>query len=487
MPTPVLPSAKRRCGVIPLKGLIVILVVVTIVSFVLFNVTIMLNHPGFDTGTSILAPLEELLGDDEKDRNNAADENHNRILQPPTSPPTEPIPDLLLSVPFYVYEDFAWINGTIGEHLISNRNLHHSFNGTNRFKHGDDYFLLLASLNHPMRTRNIHEARLFFVPTLLNHYDYYVEYLKWNLCVNDRCNMDLIDYTREQLEQSEAFQLYPEKHLVVRSHFVSPQLDRQKKYRKVPGYDAFFKETLTKMSVVTFEAKEFSIDPRHATQARQHFHFPSYYVGSPCLGIDGSTTTNRSLDVALIAAMKDEFHSRQLICDWLAKRSPGIQSVCGKGKRCPTLTQTKFGFHVAGDTFGSQRLMDLIMCGAVPIFTDASQYAILGDWIDWDQLSYFLPVYDSSTTNNNTGLPLDDTALEVNFMKRFEAILNDKLGYEQRRRAVVQHIPFFDYNTIHPFDTFMYLFQARVYPETRRTKSKWPALILPPVVNSHTP
>ena len=142
MPTPVLVSGKRRFqkkgghSFHP-KGLAVIFGAVTIVSFVLLNVTTM----EYDRGTVVLPP--ERNGSEIDDNSDTS----NRILQQPTSPPTEPIPDLLVSVPFYVYEELSWINGTIGGNLIVNRNLHHSFNGTNRFKHGDDYFFALLKFS----------------------------------------------------------------------------------------------------------------------------------------------------------------------------------------------------------------------------------------------------------------------------------------------------------------------------------------------------
>jgi hypothetical protein len=39
---------------------------------------------------------------------------------------------------------------------------------------------------------------------------------------------------------------------------------------------------------------------------------------------------------------------------------------------------------------------------------------------------------------------------------------------------------------LHPFDTYMYMLQAEVYPESRHSSSPWSVLILPQPVRTNT-
>eukprot|EP00980_Cylindrotheca_fusiformis_P023636 scaffold10699_cov67-Cylindrotheca_fusiformis.AAC.1 len=122
-------------------------------------------------------------------------------------------PDLLLSVPFYVYEDLSWLNATFVGRPVSEVAYSSKENATS-FKHGDDYWFIVSSLRHPMRTHNISEAKIFFVPLLLNFLDEEM-YYKGPLCSNGRCDWDLLMHTQEQLRKSPAFQKYPDRHFVV--------------------------------------------------------------------------------------------------------------------------------------------------------------------------------------------------------------------------------------------------------------------------------
>ena len=132
-------------------------------------------------------------------------------------------PDLLLSVPFYVYEDLAWRNATFGGRPVGDfaRQDKIKFNQSFPYKHGDDYWFLEASLKHPMRTRNISEAKLFFVPWLLNYLDLEAEYDGFKLCLNNICDYDLLLVAQRGLRNSKAFRDYPERHVLVRSFFSS--------------------------------------------------------------------------------------------------------------------------------------------------------------------------------------------------------------------------------------------------------------------------
>jgi len=147
---------------------------------------------------------------------------------------------------------------------------------------------------------------------------------------------------------------------------------------------------------------------------------------------------------------------------------------CGWGDQCPTLARARYGFHAQGDTFGSNRLIDIILSGTVPIFTRREQYDILPKWLDWRKLSAFLP--------------LNDIKDETQFIEKLQTILHDDDGYKERHEAVLQHRHLVDWMTLHPFDLYMYSLQAELYPETRHNASiladVLPALNLPPALLS---
>lgn len=387
-------------------------------------------------------------------------------------------PDLLVSVPFYVYEEWSWLNAYW---LKQNGNIEtvEEFNVNKGFKHGDDYWFLKSAMNHPMRTTDMSKAKLFFVPTLLNHFDYSLRgKVKRQLCLNATiCEFDLIQHTQQHLSTSEAFSLYPERHVIVRSYFSARAKDWDSRHASGrPSYSSFFMQMVPQMQTVVYESKDFV--QRGPPKFGRHL-LPSYHVGARCE--NSSITHNKTLDVAMIARMHPKYDGRQHLCQWL-KQKPHIKSYCGKGDRCPALAQSKFGFHVAGDTFGSQRLMDILNSGTVPIFTQLDQYTIQGGWIDWDQLSYYIPVHNDSTAYSEdpvTRFSLTENAVEALFLSRLQHVLEDEEGYRKRHQAVLDHLDFFDIRTLYPFDTFLYLFQAELYPETRHRQSRWSALILP--------
>lgn len=411
---------------------------------------------------------------------------------------------LLLSVPFYVYEELAWINATIQGKPVADMARQHGQFG-NRFKHGDDYWLLEASLIHPMRTRDKTKAKLFFVPWLLNFFDFRSYNNDAKLCLSGKCNMDLLLDATISLKDTETFQRYPDRHIVVRSFYSAHWESWNQKMQK-KNKDAFdqFTEVFQQMHVVTFEGKDLYPNPG------RRFSFPTYYVGTPC-----AHSNEKTFDVAMVGSLspeKPEFQHRRNLCQWLEhgqhnkSRGTGIRvSVCGYGTQCPALAKSRYGFHLAGDTYSSQRLMDTILSGGVPIFTHLEQYPIAGaEWIDWSQLSYYIPVHNDThlksppdnvgkltrtnavgefSTHPTSRLSMLPPASESNFLERLNIILSDEKGYEERYRKILQHMLLFDYTTLHPFDTYMYLFQAALYPETRHHPEayscQWSALKLP--------
>jgi len=186
--------------------------------------------------------------------------------------------EYLLSVPFYVYEDLAWTDATIGGESI-----HESWR---KYKHGDDYWLMQASLkDHPMRTHNMTEARLFFVPWLMNIIDSSVykasPSVNKTICWKAKCNHELILDSVEKLRQSPAFQKYPDHHVIVRSMYSSAN-DKWNKLllRQDPQFQRFL-DVFKKMQVLVWEGVD-----RYADVKGRH-SFTSYYVGTPCPVYEG--------------------------------------------------------------------------------------------------------------------------------------------------------------------------------------------------------
>lgn len=364
---------------------------------------------------------------------------------------------LLLSAPFYVYKELVWESAT-----YRNSTMEILAKSNSDTKHFDDYYFMKSSLVHPMRTMDPSLAKLFVIPTLMNAYTYRSWYSaeEDKLCYRGRCDMELMETIVHTLRDSTWFQQFPERHIVVQSNWYSLNNGSFKVSDEL-------KELLSNVSVITFED--------HVVNKPDRLRFPSIYVGTSC-GIEHEKT----LDFSLTASMPTEnvdFQDRVNICQWIGNstsRSPPIQmSHCGYGLRCPALAQAKFGFHARGDTFGSNRLIDTILSGTVPIFTRREQYNILPSWLDWRKISFLLP--------------LNDVHDQSHFLKLLEDILQDSGGYRDRHHAVLHHRDLVDWTTLHPFDMYMYSLQAELFPQTRRPPAFWekifPALNLPSPVS----
>jgi hypothetical protein len=413
--------------------------------------------------------------------------------------------DLLLSVPFYVYEELAWTNATIGGIPVQEVIASGKFQ-----KHSNDYWFMMASLQHPMRTRDPREAKLFVIPTLLNLYSFRVYSGPHNrnvtMCWNGRCDRDLLKDAARLLNASEWIHTSPHLHIVTTSHYGY----HLKGTLKMP---ALLRQALYRCHSITFERKQFN--------APERLRFSSYLVGNPCPS-SSSSSSSKPYDATLIATLKpddERFQDRQQICEWLLMRRrnttttptttqhpPDMQTlrvpICGRGLQCPTLAQSKLGFHVRGDTFGSQRLMDTLLSGTVPVFTRREQYAVQPPWIDWHKLSYFIdmestPEQSQSPSQSQSAANMNMTQ-EEKFVHQLQSILRNDTAYQERHRAVLQNQKLFDWTTLVPFDTYMYMLQAELYPETRilgtlsnttttsssthRHHHRWTALKLPPPI-----
>jgi hypothetical protein len=110
--------------------------------------------------------------------------------------------------------------------------------------------------------------------------------------------------------------------------------------------------------------------------------------------------------------------------------------------------------------------MDALLSDTAPLFTRMEQYQMVPPWIKWTEISYFVNVTDHATFHRSLQRILDAPSLE----------------YNQRRQAVVSNRDLFDWTTMIPFDTYMYMLQADLYPETRHPSNmsnRYSALLLP--------
>ena len=139
---------------------------------------------------------------------------------------------------------------------------------------------------------------------------------------------------------------------------------------------------------------------------------------------------------------------------------------CGEGTQCPALANAKLGFHVRGDTFGANRLLDTLLSGTVPIFTFKEQYDVLPDWFDWDKVSYFANVSSKES-----------------FLADVDKIMGDKKTYQEKLKQVLANRDLFDWETPIPFDTYMYMLSLHLWPELvssgPKASSPYSALVLP--------
>jgi hypothetical protein len=337
----------------------------------------------------------------------------NATLLPPTNK------GLLLHVPFYVYEDLWWYqNATVGNLTFD------AWIQEREAKHTDDFWFAKAALQHPMRTLDAAKARLFIIPTLFNELSDQLSYYKQDLCVGARCNTDLLKDTDEYLRKSPWFQRSQGKdHILTASHYSS--------HHYLQHYP-----NLGECNVIGYHEIRWN-DPERIT-------LPKIFVGTRC---DSQPKTH---DFAMVASMKNlsTFASRHKVCKWTKEANLSVAH-CGRGSQCPALAQSRFGFHVRGDNFGSNRLLDTILSQTVPIFTFREQYQLVPPWIDWKGMSYFANVQNRSAFLSRLGELVDTSPSDY----------HAKLEYIRKNRDLV------DWWTSVPFEIYMYVFARKIVPE----------------------
>ena len=373
-----------------------------------------------------------------------------------------------LSVPFYIYEnELDWSHAVASDRQHPNNvslPVGDSFLAT--WKHSDDWWFLHHAKSHPMRTRDPTQAKLFLVPTLLNALA--TKLKKAQLCVNGRCNRDLLDRANALLGASPYFQRYHGRdHIVVDSHW--------RRILQPHHHHRHNTDALANCSFVSFER---SRHDEPLVQDGSRVALPSTYVGQPCPTASASPSpTNKTHDFAMVTSWQrgKTFLTRQKICEWLHTGSANNQtsihthnttttssrtktytvSRCGPGPQCPALAQAKYGFTAEGDTMGANRPMDTLLSGTVVLFTHELQYQVLPDFLPWRNMSYFLPVSSWKEVHN------------ITTQERFEADLQQLLrlpddDYQKKRQTIAATRHLLDATQPYQLDLYLHQFALRL-------------------------
>lgn len=346
----------------------------------------------------------------------------NSFVKPPSNY------QYMLQQPFYIYEELVWMNATLNGQAI----LYLLQDGYTH-KHADDLWFMAAALDHPLRTRDPSRARIFVVPSLLNQ----IVSRDHKYCWQGACDSTkLLTIIELFLEASPWFRKHQgADHILVATDWMAPQT--------IPRH-----RTLLQCHMIGMEHRHWNDENR--------FMMPSYYVGNPCPNV-----ADKKTDFVLVAKLfhkpeRHTFQSRRDICQWLVPQqykqqqddkdqednnNNFIVEVCGSGEQCPALAEARFGFHVRGDTYGANRLMDTILSETIPIFTLPEQYDILPDWIDWKAISVFANLSSTSST----------------FLQTINELIEDKELQAQKLATIRANRDLFEWRTGIPFDTYMYM------------------------------
>jgi hypothetical protein len=160
------------------------------------------------------------------------------------------------------------------------------------------------------------------------------------------------------------------------------------------------------------------------------------------------------------------FSSRRNVCEWMLTDRPQYRmKACGQRPKCSTVTDARFGFNFPGESIGSSQLMDLLLSNTVPVFTAEDQLDALPEWIDWSKISYV-----ANLTDRNS------------FLLSVDSMVSDNDLYHQKHESLMINRDLFDWTSILPFDTYMYMMVASMKPDYKREDltSPYSALRLPP-------
>jgi len=393
---------------------------------------------------------------------------------------------VLLDIRFYVYENLLMLdaNGTkVGNRTIDDWMRYRStvqgrqltdFDQRMLMKHTDDYWCVHSILQHPMRTFDPEEAKLFYVPTLINEItDQYVYQLADrkisfpNKATNLKkahvmFDMEIIEWANGVLGRSPWFQRHQGRdHVLVASHW--------RTHKFLYQYRNFYN-----CNVIGFE--------RRPVNSRSRIFLASTYVGHSCPRVCGNrncknqtegeaigtTALARAIfrqkkhNFSVVATMKPKYTIRNNVCNWLKEKNKFSTLSCGIGPMCPVIAQAKFGPHVPGDTPGANRLIDIILSATVPIFVTEKQFGVLPPFVDWQHLSFFA---------NGTD--------RAKFEQQIQLISQiDDNSYLTKLQLILEHQELLDWasNRSHNvlMDTYMYAFARILFPDLQRQVRSYP-------------
>ena len=265
--------------------------------------------------------------------------------------------------PFFVYNDTRWMKMTCNGASITHFLERH-------FKHTDDYWFLKHALHHPSRTLDPARASVFVVGALLNILDAQHVVYHQRCCVDSVCGRELVRRTERRLKKSEWFRRREgADHVVVASHWSTLHW-KSLSLKKSPH--------IASCNRITFQSN----NVKHG-----RLHLGKTYVGRRC------ARQNKTHDVAFVATMKKKFPWRRQACEWLRNVTDLSVRHCGSGDQCPALAEARVGLHIRGDSFGSNRLLDTLLSGTVPVMTNEAQYKILPPFLPWRNMSLFASMH----------------------------------------------------------------------------------------------
>jgi len=273
-------------------------------------------------------------------------------------------------------------------------------------------------------------------------------FLNYTYCVKDKCNYEVLGIIDKYLGNSEWFQRSDgADHIIVASHYAFNAIweeDTDDNRISIDFATRVAKDfpNIFKLNKVAFE----NVSHRNIVN-QNRVNLPSMYVGKSC-----GLTNDIRYRFVLIANLERSIE-RQNIRDWIEiqtqkEHEGSLRNLIGGDHIdfCSNIGHGKYGFHVKGDSFGSSRLIDLLLNGVVPIFTDQKQYSILPHWIPFKQLSYFA-----------------DVKSEMSFMNSIRKIIaNEDDECKIKHDAILQFQELFDHETGVPFDMYMYHFAKKI-------------------------
>lgn len=253
-------------------------------------------------------------------------------------------------------------------------------------KHSDDYYFsrIASDSRHPMRTTDPSKAKIFVVPVLINAiaenlavYRNGADRGRQKICWNGMCGAEILRYADRFLANSSWYRRSNGRdHLLVAGHWnVHRLLGRHygnSSNNNTNENTPATVQPLRQMNTIRFEDRDFAIAPPASNDnSNRYYSAASTYVGKGCSDTsarDGIGTRRRTHDFAFIANMPPhKFEFRREFCSFLNSSSQFAVVGCGPMHECPALSRAKFGFHMKGDTFGSNRLMNTLLSNTVPI------------------------------------------------------------------------------------------------------------------------